>query len=104
MSSASSSGRRPHPLMRIRDGREARVSDVELLFDLIYVFAIIQVSHFLLDHLTPLGALRRLWRTVDVYPVASRRLAGVHRLIGVSEEAFETLAMFGVGGHPDTDR
>lgn len=46
--------------MRIRDGREARVSYVELLFDLIYVFAIIQVSHFLLDHLTPLGALQAL--------------------------------------------
>ncbi|MDN3554383.1 low temperature requirement protein A [Halomonas maura] len=60
MSSASTSGLRPHPLMRVRDGHEARVSYVELLFDLIYVFAIIQVSHFLLDHLTPLGATQAL--------------------------------------------
>ncbi|WP_141321657.1 low temperature requirement protein A [Halomonas halmophila] len=51
---------RPHPLMRPRDGHEAAVSYVELLFDLIYVFAIIQVSHFLLDNLSLLGAAQAL--------------------------------------------
>ncbi|MFG6176933.1 low temperature requirement protein A [Halomonas sp. THAF12] len=51
---------RPHPLMRVRDGHEASVSYVELLFDLIYVFAIIQVSHFLLDNLSLLGATQAL--------------------------------------------
>ncbi|MBW5799138.1 low temperature requirement protein A [Halomonas elongata] len=51
---------RPHPLMRPRDGHEAAVSYVELLFDLIYVFAIIQVSHFLLEHLSLLGAAQAL--------------------------------------------
>lgn len=45
-------------LMRIRrPGEHARVGFVELFFDLVFVFAITQVSHLLLAHLTPLGAL-----------------------------------------------
>lgn len=45
-------------LMRVRrPGEHARVSFVELFFDLVFVFAITQVSHLLLAHLTPLGAL-----------------------------------------------
>lgn len=47
-------------LLRVRDGEEARVSFAELFFDLIYVFAVTQVSHYLLGHLTPLGALQAL--------------------------------------------
>ncbi len=35
-----------------------RVTFVELFFDLVFVFAITQLSHGLLDHLTPLGALQ----------------------------------------------
>ncbi|KGF78064.1 hypothetical protein IA69_32730, partial [Massilia sp. JS1662] len=35
----------------------ARVSNEELFFDLVYVFAVTQLSHYLLAHLTPLGAL-----------------------------------------------
>ena len=45
-------------LMRVRKpGEHARVGFVELFFDLVFVFAITQVSHLLLAHLTPLGAL-----------------------------------------------
>jgi low temperature requirement protein LtrA len=35
-----------------------RVTFVELFFDLVFVFAITQLSHGLLNHLTPLGALQ----------------------------------------------
>ena len=41
-----------------KDGGEARVGSVELLFDLVFVFAVTQLSHFLLHHLTPLGAVQ----------------------------------------------
>jgi low temperature requirement protein LtrA len=45
-------------LMRARGaGEHAKVGFVELFFDLVFVFAITQVSHLLLAHLTPLGAL-----------------------------------------------
>lgn len=39
-----------------RDGEHARVEYVELFFDLVFVFAITQLSHTLLHHLTPAGA------------------------------------------------
>lgn len=45
-------------LLRVRDGGEARVGFVELFFDLVFVFAITQVSHFLLEDLSWLGALK----------------------------------------------
>ncbi|MEQ3552925.1 low temperature requirement protein A [Pseudonocardia nematodicida] len=45
---------RPRLLRRPGD---SEVAPIELFFDLVYVFAIIQVSHTLLYHLTPLGAL-----------------------------------------------
>ncbi len=35
-------------LLRVRDGQGASVSFSELLFDLIYVFAVTQLSHYLL--------------------------------------------------------
>jgi len=45
-------------LMRARRaGEHAKVGFVELFFDLVFVFAITQVRHLLLAHLTPLGAL-----------------------------------------------
>jgi low temperature requirement protein LtrA len=47
-------------LLRRRDGHHARVTFVELFFDLVYVFAVTQVSHLLLHHLDPLGALQTL--------------------------------------------
>lgn len=51
---------RPVSLLRVRDGHEARVCFVELFFDLIYVFAVTQLSHSLLEKLTPEGALQAL--------------------------------------------
>jgi low temperature requirement protein LtrA len=44
-----------------RDRRHhAKVTNEELFFDLIYAFAITQLSHRLLDNLTPLGAVQTL--------------------------------------------
>jgi low temperature requirement protein LtrA len=48
---------RPLNLMRARSGAE-RVTNVELFFDLVYVFAVTQISHYLLAHPTVTGALR----------------------------------------------
>lgn len=45
-------------LLRTRDGGEARVGFVELFFDLVFVFAITQVSHFLLEDLSWDGVLK----------------------------------------------
>ena len=46
-------------LLRQRQvGKHAPVGFVELFFDLVFVFAITQISHTLLAHLTPLGALQ----------------------------------------------
>lgn len=42
-------------LLRERDGGHARVGFAELFYDLVFVFAITQLSHALLAHLTPLG-------------------------------------------------
>src|SRR5262245_39683201 len=43
--------------LRTRAGH-ARVTNVELFFDLVFVFAVTQLSHGLLEHLTPVGALQ----------------------------------------------
>ena len=53
---------RIHPLLRT-PGQPAKVASVELFFDLVYVFAVTQLSHHLLEHLTPLGVLQTaiLW-------------------------------------------
>jgi low temperature requirement protein LtrA len=44
-------------LMRSRD-RGARVTFIELFFDLVFVFAVTQISHALIADFTPMGALR----------------------------------------------
>ena len=44
-------------MLRSRDG-DQRVTNIELFFDLVYVFAVTQLSHGLLDHLTVEGALQ----------------------------------------------
>jgi low temperature requirement protein LtrA len=44
-------------LLRERAGA-ARVTNVELFFDLVYVFAVTQLSHYLLHHPTLIGALQ----------------------------------------------
>jgi len=49
-----------HPLLRHRDGHHARVTFEELLFDLVYVFAVTQLSHTLLHHLDFVGLVQTL--------------------------------------------
>ena len=41
----------PHPLLRKRETETATVSYSELLFDLIYVFSVTQLSHYLLHNI-----------------------------------------------------
>ena len=49
------------PLLRERRAHEhGRVTFIELFFDLVFVFAITQLSHHLLEHFTPAGALQTL--------------------------------------------
>lgn len=50
--------RRPSLLRRAGDADRSRVAMVELFFDLVFVFAITQLSHTLLGNLTLLGALQ----------------------------------------------
>ncbi|MEM7296596.1 MAG: low temperature requirement protein A [Pseudomonadota bacterium] len=47
-------------LRPLAPGTPVKVTTIELFFDLVYVFAIIQLSHFLLHHLSWLGALEAL--------------------------------------------
>lgn len=58
--------RTSYSLFRERDKEKASVSYSELLFDLIYVFAVTQLSHYLLHHLNPTGLLQAtiLWFAV----------------------------------------
>ncbi|WP_084964433.1 low temperature requirement protein A [Thermoactinospora rubra] len=42
-------------ILRSRSGLGGRVAPIELFFDLVYVFAVTQLSHLLLDHLSPAG-------------------------------------------------
>ena len=44
--------------MRERGEGRSPVTNIELFFDLVYVFAVTQLSHYLLDHLTVAGALQ----------------------------------------------
>lgn len=55
--------RKSHQLLRKRGDHNASVSYSELLFDLIYVFAVTQLSHYLLYHLNFLGVIQTtiLW-------------------------------------------
>ncbi len=46
-------------VLRVRDSGEQRVTPLELFFDLVYVFAITQLSHLLLNHPTLGGRFRR---------------------------------------------
>ncbi len=46
-------------LLRVRHGRgHHRVTFVELFFDLVFVFAVTQLSHSLIEHFSALGALQ----------------------------------------------
>ena len=54
-------------LLRTRDGGEQRATPLELFFDLVSVFAITQLSHLLLDHLSVEGALETLFLLLAVW-------------------------------------
>src|SRR6476620_7361789 len=59
-----------HSLLRERlDSGETRVGFVELFFDLVFVFAVTQLSHFLLEHFTPLGAVQTALLLMAVWSV-----------------------------------
>ena len=47
-------------LLRARNGGEQQVTPFELFFDLVFVFAVTQLSHRLLEHLTMVGTLETL--------------------------------------------
>ena len=47
-------------LLRDDGAADHRVTSIELFFDLVYVFAITQLSHLLLTHLDVRGALHRV--------------------------------------------
>jgi low temperature requirement protein LtrA len=55
-------------LLRERsEGGEARVGFAELFFDLVFVFAVTQLSHFLLHHFTLLGAVETVLLLIAVW-------------------------------------
>jgi low temperature requirement protein LtrA len=54
-------------VLRVRDAGEQRVTPLELFFDLVYVFAITQLSHLLLNHPTIGGALQTLFLLLVVW-------------------------------------
>src|SRR5215204_3191991 len=53
--------------LRTRDSGEQRVKPLELFFDLVYVFAVTQLSHLLLDHLSVRGVLETLMLLLAVW-------------------------------------
>ena len=54
-------------VLRAREGGGQRITALELFFDLVYVFAITQLSHLLLDHPTVGGALQTLFLLLIVW-------------------------------------
>lgn len=55
------------PWIRRRDGTEQRATFFELFFDLVYVFAVTQLSHHLLQHLHWAGAAQSAFMLIAVY-------------------------------------
>ena len=55
------------PIIRAQDEGEQRATFFELFFDLVYVFAITQLSHHLLVHLDWSGAAQTAFMLVAVY-------------------------------------
>lgn len=55
------------PHLRPRDGREQITTAVELFFDLVYVFAVTQLSHALLKDLTVAGVARTVFLLLVVW-------------------------------------
>ena len=57
---AAAEAKQRRSLLRNHGGGHAPVTNLELFFDLVFVFAITQLSHFLKDHLTWLGFAQAL--------------------------------------------
>ena len=57
LKSAPEASEGKNQLLRDRSGLQ-RVTNIELFFDLVYVFAVTQLSHYLIGHSTVLGALQ----------------------------------------------
>ena len=57
---AAAEAKQRRSLLRNHGGGEAKVSELELFFDLIFVFAVTQLSHFQLAHLSLLGVFKTL--------------------------------------------
>jgi low temperature requirement protein LtrA len=53
--------------LRERDEEQAEVKSVELFFDLVYVLAVTQLTHHLLDHLSLRGAGQTLLLLLAVW-------------------------------------
>lgn len=101
------------PVLREPGTERSRVGEVELFYDLVFVFAITQLSHGLLEQLTPLGALRTgllflgvwwmwiytawttNWLNPDATPV--RQLLFVMMLLGLAMSSALPLAFAGKG-------
>ncbi|RXZ45306.1 low temperature requirement protein A [Crenobacter cavernae] len=55
-------------LLRSRNGHDhSKVTFVELFFDLVFVFAVTQLSHSLIEHFSPLGAVQTLLLMLAVW-------------------------------------
>lgn len=107
-------------ILRSRSELGGRVAPIELFFDLVYVFAVTQLSHLLLADLTPAGAGRTLllmlavwwawmytaWTTNFLYPdhpamrltLAGVMLAGLV-MSAALPNAFDDLAPWFVGAY-----
>ncbi len=100
---AAAEARQRRSLLRNHGGGHAPVTNLELFFDLVFVFAITQLSHYLIAELTPLGALRTavlfgavwwawMWTTwatnwIDPDKVEVRLLLGVLMLLSLAMAA-----------------
>src|SRR5215212_4835786 len=98
-------------LLRASDAGEQQVTPLELFFDLVYVFAITQLSHLLLDHLTVWGVLQTVflllvvwwawqyttwftnWFDPDLLPVRLTLVALAYVAIQVGRTAFAILTL-----------
>src|ERR671921_709278 len=81
-------------MLRTRDGGEQRVTPLELFFDLVYVFAVTQLSHLLLDHLTVGGALETLFRLPVRLLLVAVMLASLVMSVAIPEAFEERGLMF----------
>ena len=68
--SAAAAGPASTSLLRDRSGSQ-RVTNIELFFDLVYVFAVTQLSHYLIGHATVPGALQAALLLVMIWLVWS---------------------------------